>query len=307
MSKNISRRRFIKGVGGAAAGAYTGGLGSAREANADSTAVEWDPDRPQIISSKPLVIQPLLRHEIETRKPHTSWRNWGDVHTEADGLREVRRISKELGRLSQKADFPLEILPVARVTTDAQAANVRDASPADVMILYAAGARSLDPCITSKRSTIIFVRHRSGPVYDWYENVSNRFLRVPGRNFEYDQFRNFEGVGVDDIVVDDYDEVLTHYESDYGAAPKVSMPIGRQVTIVNPDCAQVRWLGFTGTVESNPAYSICRSQQDIRIEIGKLIGISMGVLTPTKSKSCSPRWLSLSRMQRSAGVEDEAK
>ncbi|MHC4559150.1 MAG: sugar isomerase [Planctomycetota bacterium] len=469
MNDAISRRRFLKGIGGTAAGAYTSGLGlMSKGSPGDSTAsMEWNPERPQTILSKPLVVQPLLRHQIETRKPQRSWRNWGDVHTQEAALKEVNRISKELARLSKQADFPLEILPIARATTDVEAANVRDTSPADVMILYAAGARFLDPCITGKRQNIIFVRHRSGPVYDWYENVSNRFLRVPGKNFEYDQFRNFEGVGVNDIVVDDYDEILwrlraiyglinfigsravtigkasgkgcpkapdvcrdkfkmdivevpysnlekriaaiqvdtalmeklekwsrqylalphvtlktkkqyvtnafilyaifkdlmreynaqsftiqgcmhtvmpiaettaclaltllqdeghiafcesdfashaagvllryitgkpvfmhnptfphkgivtcahcaspsrfdgeqyepveiwTHYESDYGASPKVSIPIGQLVTIINPDCAQIRWLGFKGTVECNPAYSICRSQQDIRIQ-----------------------------------------
>ncbi len=310
------------------------------------------------------------------------------------------------------------------------------------------------------------MRHRSGPLYDWYENVSNRFLRVPGEGFEYDQLREFEGVGVDDVVVDDYDdvlvrlrairgvaflrghravtigpaggkgcpkapalarerygmeivevpypelrtriemrraegataarvekwtdrylaqpgivlrtersfvlnafvlytifkdlirehaaesftiggcmttvmpiarttaclalsllqdeghaafcesdfashpagvllhaitarpvfmhnptfphkgivtcahcacprrldgraycaaEILTHYESDYGAAPRVLMPPGTAVTLVDPDCAQRRWLGLRGIVEDNPRFPICRTQQDIRV------------------------------------------
>ena len=39
---------------------------------------------------------------------------------------------------------------------------------------------------------------------------------MPGKNFEYDQMREFEGVGVDDIVVDDYDEILWRLRAIYG-------------------------------------------------------------------------------------------
>jgi hypothetical protein len=60
--------------------------------------------------------------------------------------------------------------------------------------------------------------------------------------------------------------ILTHYESDYGAAPKVEMPLGRQVTFINPQYSSGRWLGFTGVVHSNPFYEICRSQQDVEIQ-----------------------------------------
>jgi L-fucose isomerase-like protein len=59
--------------------------------------------------------------------------------------------------------------------------------------------------------------------------------------------------------------ILTHYESDYGAAPKVEMPLGRQVTFIDPQYSTGRWLGFTGIVKSNPFYEICRSQQDVEI------------------------------------------
>ncbi|MBM3747386.1 MAG: sugar isomerase [Acidobacteria bacterium] len=59
--------------------------------------------------------------------------------------------------------------------------------------------------------------------------------------------------------------VLTHYESEYGAAPKVEIPPGQQVSFINPEYATCRWAGMRGTVESNPFYEICRSQQDVRI------------------------------------------
>jgi hypothetical protein len=452
------------GVAGGLAGGGSSGLQAGpRQARG---LEPWDPDKPQVVTGSALTVQPLLRHEIETPRRMRSWRNWGGVHTEEAAREEVHRITEELKGLAAKAEFPLEILPVARAASDDAGAKLRDASPADVLLLYAAGARFLDPCITARRHTIIFVRHRSGPIYDWYENVSNRFLRRAGPGLDFDRMRNYEGVGVDDVVVDDYDEilwrlralygvknfighrvltigtasgkgcptapqscrekyrmdivevpyadlakriaaargdaalcarvrqwteryaaqagvsikterqfvtnafllyvvfkdllqehnagsftiqgcmstvmpvaettaclalsllqdegriafcesdfsvqpagvllryvsgkpvfmhnptfphqgvvtcahcacprrldgvayepvdVLTHYESDYGAATKVSMRLGQEVTIVNPDCAQVRWLGLKGTVADNPSYSICRSQQDIKI------------------------------------------
>jgi len=60
-------------------------------------------------------------------------------------------------------------------------------------------------------------------------------------------------------------EILTHYESEYGAAPKVNIPVGQEVTFIDPEYATPRWIGFKGTVEANPFYDICRSQQDVRI------------------------------------------
>jgi L-fucose isomerase-like protein len=59
--------------------------------------------------------------------------------------------------------------------------------------------------------------------------------------------------------------VLTHYESEYGAAPKVEMPKGQELTFIDPEYATGRWVGIKGVVEANPFYEICRSQQDVRI------------------------------------------
>jgi hypothetical protein len=60
--------------------------------------------------------------------------------------------------------------------------------------------------------------------------------------------------------------ILTHFESDYGAAPKVELLVGANITMVCPDGGQKKWIGFRGTVEANPFLDICRSQQDIRID-----------------------------------------
>jgi len=59
--------------------------------------------------------------------------------------------------------------------------------------------------------------------------------------------------------------ILTHFESDYGAAPKVAMKVGQVCTNLVPDFASKRWVGFEGTIVGNPFHAICRSQVDVRI------------------------------------------
>ena len=60
-------------------------------------------------------------------------------------------------------------------------------------------------------------------------------------------------------------KILTHFESEYGAAPKVEIPRGQKVTFVNPEYSTGRWVGFRGIVKGNPSYEICRSQQNVEI------------------------------------------
>jgi hypothetical protein len=61
-------------------------------------------------------------------------------------------------------------------------------------------------------------------------------------------------------------KILTHFESDYGAAPKVEMRIGQVCTNLVPDFDNRKWLGFRGTIAANPFLDICRSQVDVRIQ-----------------------------------------
>jgi len=60
--------------------------------------------------------------------------------------------------------------------------------------------------------------------------------------------------------------ILTHFESDYGAAPKVQMKKGQVLTNIVPDFNCKKWLGFEGTVIDNPFLDICRSQVDISVK-----------------------------------------
>jgi hypothetical protein len=59
--------------------------------------------------------------------------------------------------------------------------------------------------------------------------------------------------------------ILTHFESDYGAAPKVEMKPGTKVTNIIPDFKQERYVGLLGDIVCAPFLPICRSQIDIKI------------------------------------------
>ena len=61
-------------------------------------------------------------------------------------------------------------------------------------------------------------------------------------------------------------KILTHFESDYGAAPKVEMKLGQVCTNLVPDFDCKQWVGFEGKIVGNPFLDICRSQVDVRIK-----------------------------------------
>ena len=58
--------------------------------------------------------------------------------------------------------------------------------------------------------------------------------------------------------------IMTHFESDYGAAPKVEMRKGQTVTNIVPDFKAERWVGLLGEIIDAPFMDVCRSQIDIR-------------------------------------------
>ena len=104
---SLTRRDFLKGAGMTALGSVAAGglawplLGGRAEA-ADEA---WRP--------APLKVKPILVYDTPTRRPQTSWRNWGGIETEAQARDEVARIEGELAALAKRAEFPLEFLPVS--------------------------------------------------------------------------------------------------------------------------------------------------------------------------------------------------
>ena len=65
--------------------------------------------------------------------------------------------------------------------------------------------------------------------------------------------------------------ILTHFESDYGAAPKVEVPLGTLTTNINPDYISQRWVGVKGTICDVPFRPICRTQFDIKYACDDLL------------------------------------
>lgn len=157
---------------------------------------------------RPLSVQPILIYGLHPRRPATSYRPWGGLMTEADIAEERERIGRELANASARAGFPLEFKPLAAVTSPEQAAAAAQGSH-DAVLLYAASGslKALEAASAAKPWNLMFVRHRSGPVYLWYEIAHPRFLRKT-----VDAFGQ-PGMGVDDVVVDRYDELLSRFRS----------------------------------------------------------------------------------------------
>ncbi len=198
-----------------------GGLLTGSPALAASTPeVEpWDPDKPPVATGRPLRVQPVLAHAVMKPRERTSWRSWSEIVNEPAAAEEMQRTGEELKSLAASAGFPLEFLPTAKVTTVEQATNLQKGA-FDVVLLYAASNRELfQPCCAAggRRDTIVFVRHKSGPTYYGYECLGVRCFKIPSPElWRQNSADNHGEVTLDDVVVDDYDEVLWRLRALYG-------------------------------------------------------------------------------------------
>lgn len=167
--------------------------------------------RSALPSGKPLRVQPVLVWEESPRRDLSSWRPYGAIQTGGEAELEQRRIRGELKALGAKAEFPVEVLPVA-VLNDAQAvARVAAARNGAVLLYAASGPVSwLEAFSSSGKPVIMFLRHKSGPMYLHYEIAHFRFLRKSG------QAIGEKHMDAGDIVVDDYGEVLWRLRALYG-------------------------------------------------------------------------------------------
>ncbi|MCY2951545.1 MAG: sugar isomerase [Planctomycetota bacterium] len=201
--------------------ALAGGmLGLSSALAAEGPVVDaWDPDKPPVVTGRPLRVQPILAHNVMRPLEKTSWRSWSDIINEPAAAEEMQRIAGELRGLQAKAGFPLEILATAKVTTAEQAANVQKGD-FDAVLLYAASNAGLfRPCCAAhpKRDTVVFVRHRSGPTYYGYECLGTRYFQRPSPElWQRNSADNHGGVTLDDVVVDDYEEVVWRLRALYG-------------------------------------------------------------------------------------------
>ena len=202
----LSRREFIAGLGaGLATSSWA--AGALADVLGDAGGSGFAPP-----GAKPLRVQPVLVAGLYSRAEKTSWRSWGGLHTQADIEQEQRRIAGELAALKQQAGFGLEILPLVTLKDTAPGAKVAQGDH-DVLLMYAANwwnGQLLEALTNPAKWTMIFLRHKSGPVSLWYEIIHNRFLRKT-----VDQFGQ-PGVDYKDVVVDSGDEVLWRFRALHG-------------------------------------------------------------------------------------------
>ncbi|MBE0713216.1 MAG: twin-arginine translocation signal domain-containing protein, partial [Candidatus Aminicenantes bacterium] len=199
----LSRREFLKGAGMTALGSVAaGGLSWPLLAGQAEAAGE-------VFRPAPLRVKPVFLYEIPKRRPQTSWRSWGGIQTEAEAREEAGRIRSELEALGQRADFPVEFLPVASVREAGDLAASEDIAGAHVLLVYAAGGwlDRLDALDKTGKDRIVFCRHKSGPLYLWYEIISPRYLR------RHTDALAETGVDDDDVVIDSQDELLWRLRS----------------------------------------------------------------------------------------------
>ena len=154
-------------------------------------------------------MKPVLAYQLETRREKQSWRSYGGLQTRDNVDEEAGKITVELKKLASEAEFPVNVLPLSLVDSDQKADEVAGAD-CDVLLIYAAGGWQVYKLAASKTPSVMFLRHKSGYHYLWYEIAHWRLLRKNGDTFQD------PNMDVDDIVVDDYGEVLWRLRAMYG-------------------------------------------------------------------------------------------
>jgi len=197
-ASGITRRGFLQGVGGTAA------LGVALTGLTWSSVSAAEQEGNGELKRRPLVVKPILVYSIPRRQHQTSWRSWGGIQTQDDADQELRRIRQELSDMENKADFPVQFLPPTGIRGTGELSGISDLAKADVYIVYAAGGGmdTFAKLAESGKHIIFFCRHKSGPVYLWYEIISPRYIR------QHTDTLALKGIDDRDVVIDSQDEIL---------------------------------------------------------------------------------------------------
>ncbi len=192
VKSGVSRRNLLVGAGTVAVGSWLTRSTAVAAEQAVATQPAYAPVRE-------LTVQPVLVYTIPKRREQTSWRSWGGIQTAEQVEAEVKRIGSELAQLSETLGSAVRFLPVARVQAAADAEAVQK-GVFDVLLVYAAGgwAPFFDALIKPDRPNLVFLRHRSGPVYLWYETLHPVWMRKGSDRFVV------KGIDVRDVVVDEY-------------------------------------------------------------------------------------------------------
>ena len=195
---SMSRRKFIKVAGGST-------ISVAALSGLSWSVLAGSPRKePGGLLRQALVVKPILVYSTPEYRPQSSWRSWGGIQTDEDAGEEVSRIKGELAHLRTTADFPVDFLPAAAIKGPGEIDEIADLESADVFLVYAAGGwmDTFDALHKREKDMIFFCRHKSGPVYLWYEIISPRFLR------QHTDKLAVSGVDEEDVVIDSQDEIL---------------------------------------------------------------------------------------------------
>ena len=234
--RGVSRREFLAASGIAVSAMAITGMTWQAAAAADAAMAP-------AAGRQSLVVKPILAYETPQRRPQTSWRSWGGIETQQQAEQEMASIRGELDKLAASADFPVIILPVSGVKDAGEMAKIADMAQADAIIVYAAGGPQgiLDAAVNSGKNVIFFIRHRSGPVYLWYEIISPRYLH------QHTDALAVKRVDNTDVVVDSVPELNWRLRSLCGLKNAMGTkilaiggPAGWE-TPAAPDLARDKW------------------------------------------------------------------
>ena len=203
---SVSRRVFL---GTAGAVAFTGAAMAADRASEPEDASFLGAK--SLPPGKALRVLPVLVYHIPGRMEKTTWRSYGASITREGIDQDAQRITAELKSLAGRSEFPLDVMKLALASSAEEIAAVA-ATTCDVLLVYAQGGQQawLEALGACGKPNVLFVRYHSGPFYFWYETAHWWLLRK-----QTDAISE-PNIGVDDIVVDDYDEVLWRLRSLYG-------------------------------------------------------------------------------------------
>ena len=193
----VNRREFLQGVGSVA-------LASAAITGLSWSSVSAAERGDSVPKRRALKVKPILVYSTPKPRHQTSWRSWGGIQTEQDAKKEVNTIQSELRDIRANADFPVEFLPASKIRGKGEVASVSGLDKADVIIIYAAGGGmdTFDELAKTGKDVIFFCRHKSGPVYLWYEIISPRYLR------QHTDTLALKGIDDGDVVIDNQDEIM---------------------------------------------------------------------------------------------------
>lgn len=260
-SAGIRRRDFLASAG-VLGGAAIGGLSWSALSAAQPVQAAAPP-------RKPLIVQPVLTYATPTRKPHTSWRSWGGIQTQQDAEAEAARIRAELDKLQSAADFPLTVLPLAMGRNVEELAPAKESiASADLVICYAAGGSMVEFVGKTAKDVIFFCRHKSGPVYLWYEIISPSYLRKRSDTLKV------QGHDDRDVVIDSQDELLWRMRALCGLKNTIGSRIiavggpGGWATRNAPKLAEEVWKLDIQTVSYDALGELIQSARADRVAVG---------------------------------------